>query len=190
MPALDPVYISVDVETAGPNPNNYALLSIGACRVDQPEISFYLELQPDRDSSDTLALEISGLDLKQLEADGVPALEAMLAFETWVLAQKPAQGQIVLVAFNAPFDWMFIADYFHRYLGRNPFGHRALDIKALYMGKLGVAWEQTGMAAVSQSLGTPLRLSHNALEDARDQARIFKALMETERKKPENEEIL
>ncbi len=41
----------------------------------------------------------------------------------------------MFVALNAPFDWMFVADAFWRYLGRNPFGPSALDIKALYLGR-------------------------------------------------------
>ena len=31
--AFDETYISVDIETAGPNPSQYSLLSIGACSV-------------------------------------------------------------------------------------------------------------------------------------------------------------
>ena len=27
---------------------------------------------------------------------------------------------------------MFVNDYFHRFLGRNPFGHAALDLKAFF----------------------------------------------------------
>ena len=38
--------ISVDVETAGPNPSQYSLLSIGACLVDEPDQKFYIELTP------------------------------------------------------------------------------------------------------------------------------------------------
>ena len=35
-------YISVDIETAGPNPSQYAMLSIGACLVCEPQRTFYL----------------------------------------------------------------------------------------------------------------------------------------------------
>ena len=55
----------------------------------------------------------------------------------------------MFVALNAPFDWMFINDYFHRYLGANPFGHSALDIKAYYMGLSGVTWSETSMKHIS-----------------------------------------
>jgi hypothetical protein len=40
------VFISVDVETAGPIPGDYSLLSIGACVVDEPSQTFSCELQP------------------------------------------------------------------------------------------------------------------------------------------------
>jgi uncharacterized OsmC-like protein len=30
---IDPGYVSVDVETSGPNPAGYSLMSIGACLV-------------------------------------------------------------------------------------------------------------------------------------------------------------
>jgi ribonuclease T len=178
MDASDTVLISIDVETAGPNPSDYAMLSIGACRIDQPDIAFYIELCPDREKIDPTALAISGLDPARLQEQGSPPGEAMQAFEAWVTQQTPAGGQAIFVAFNAPFDWMFIADYFHRYLGRNPFGHRALDIKAYYMGRSGASWDRTTMADVTRELGLSISLSHNALEDARDQARIFRTLQQ------------
>lgn len=39
-------YICVDVETAGPSPGQYSLLSIGACTVFEAQSSFYIELKP------------------------------------------------------------------------------------------------------------------------------------------------
>ena len=177
MPLKDSVYISVDVETAGPNPSDYAMLAIGACRIDQPEVSFYLEMCPDKEKIEPSALEISGLDFEDLQEEGTAPREAMQHFDTWLQQQAPSGEELIFVAFNAPFDWMFVADYFHRYLGRNPFGHRALDMKALYMGLEGAAWGETSMADVTRKLGITIQLTHNALKDALDQARIFKILM-------------
>ena len=48
---------------------------------------------------------------------------------------------------------MFVADYFHRCGVPNPFGHAALDIKALYMGVTGEPWERTSFAAVAARFG-------------------------------------
>jgi ribonuclease T len=177
MHAVKTVYISVDIETAGPNPSDYAMLAIGACRTDQPDVSFYVELKPDRDAIHPSALEISGLDFDRLKREGIPPRDAMQAFERWLLEQTPGHESLIFVAFNAAFDWMFVADYFHRYLSHNPFGHRALDIKALYMGVHGVDWEATSMADVTRKLGITIQLTHNARKDALDQAFIFNTLI-------------
>ena len=62
----------------------------------------------------------------------------------------------MFVGFNAPFDWMFVNEYFHRHLGRNPFGHVAVDIKAYAMGRDGCTFADTSLARlVARYGGTP-----------------------------------
>lgn len=170
-------YVSVDVETAGPNPSRYSLLSIGACLVCDPERAFYVELQPVNENITNEALAVSGLSLEELAAHGLPPAEAMSRFEAWVETEVPAGEQPIFVAFNAPFDWMFVSDYFHRFLGRNPFGHAALDLKAFYMGLTGVPWEETTMRYVSARYLDDQRLTHHALRDAQDQAELFRKML-------------
>ncbi|MFH1330220.1 MAG: 3'-5' exonuclease [Actinomycetota bacterium] len=170
-------YISVDVETAGPAPCAYSLLSLGACLVDDPERTFYAELQPARLKTDPAALAVSGLTLEHLAAHGLPPGEAMSRFAAWVGEVTPPGGRPVFVAFNAPFDWMFVADYFRRFEVPNPFGHAALDIKALYMGATGEPWERTTFAAVAAHVGLSPQLPHHALEDALVQAEAFRRLV-------------
>jgi ribonuclease T len=173
---FDETYISVDVETAGPNPSQYSLLSIGACSVSDPENNFYIELQPLNDKLLPEAFAIHQLSLKALKSNGVPPPEAMAKFDTWLSGVGPEERKPVFVAFNAPFDWMFISDYFHRFLGHNPFGHSALDMKAFYMGLHGSSWKNTAMNRVAIDYLEGRQISHNALEDARDQAQIFTRL--------------
>ena len=181
MPEGNEFYICVDVETAGPNPADFALLSIGACTVFEPEQTFYIELKPTSNRFSKEALEVNGLSLKELKVSGIPAKDAMRQFDDWLQRVLPENGMPVFVAFNAPFDWMFINSYFHRYLGSNPFGHSALDIKAYYMGKTGLAWSETSMRHVSTKLLKEKHLTHNALHDAQDQAEIFYLLMKPDR---------
>ena len=171
------IMICVDVETAGPVPSRYAMLSIGACLVMEIQKSFYIELIPDRDEVQPEALAISGLDMDALRNNGTEPAEAMRAFANWVASVAPPPARPVFVAFNTPFDWMFINDYFHRYLGENPFGHSALDIKAYYMGQFGTRWEDTSMQRISSFFLEERHLTHNALRDARDQAEIFQKIM-------------
>lgn len=172
-----PLYISVDVEVAGPNPSDYSLLSIGACLVHQPQVGVYIELQPVSDRYTEEAQQVSGLSLERLRDSGLPPEGAMASLEEWVLAVLPAGSTPVFAGFNAPFDWMFVCDYFHRYLGRNPFGHAALDIKALYMGVTGAEWLDTSFRALAERYRLEPKLTHNALADAQDQAVLMQHVL-------------
>lgn len=170
-------YISVDVETAGPIPSRYALLSIGACLVDRPEEGFYVELAPELDAVAPGALDITGLSMEQLAQEGEHPQLALERFAAWIDHVTPEGEVPVFVGFNAPFDWMFIADYSIRHLGANPFGHSGLDIKAFYAGRTGSSWARTSMKYLSPLYLGGARLSHNALGDARDQAALFRAIL-------------
>lgn len=172
-----PAYISVDVETAGPTPDQFALLSIGACTVIQPRQTFYVEIQPDRDAVDPQAIAVHGLSMETLRRNGLPPEEALLKFEAWIHQVVPPPRKPIFMAFNAPFDWMFINTYFMRYLKRNPFGHSALDIKAFYMGLSGQPWANTSGSRLHRLFREADGLTHHALQDALDQAILFENML-------------
>jgi DNA polymerase III epsilon subunit-like protein len=174
-------YIVIDIEASGPNPSQYSMLSIGACTVSEPRHTFYVEIQPDKDAFTEDAMAVSGLSMEQLAAEGLPPARAMQEFAAWLDGAVPKGVQPVFAAFNAPFDWMFVNDYFHRYLGYNPFGHAALDIKAYYMGLHGVAWGETTLRKVSHRHTGQRELTHHALSDAIDTAEILEAMLSYER---------
>ena len=177
MHKADEIYFSVDIETAGPHPGRYAMLSIGACLANDLTQGFYCELQPDSPEYDPEALAVHGLSMDKLAAEGLPPRQAMQSFADWVASFLSEGARPIFLAFNAPFDWMFINEYFHRYLGSNPFGHVALDIKAYYMG----FHRLTAVGSVREDLQmrypSERSLTHNALEDARDQARLYQKLI-------------
>lgn len=177
-------YISVDVETAGPTPRRHALLAIGACTLDTPQRTFYAELKPTHPDFTAEALAVSGLSLEDLHANGLEPAEAMQRFAAWLDEVTPPGNKPVFVAFNAPFDWMFVNEYFHTHLGYNPFGHAALDIKAYYMGMAGVAWRETAMHFIGKRYLEQEQLTHNALQDAQDQGEIFRRLLAERRPGP------
>jgi DNA polymerase III epsilon subunit-like protein len=90
------VWISVDVETSGPTPATGSLLAIGACRVDDPDIGYYVELQPLVDRPWGEAEErVHGLSRDHLERHGLPRREAVGLFATWIgeqVAAAPSAG--------------------------------------------------------------------------------------------------
>lgn len=175
-------YISVDVETSGPVPGIYSLLSIGACLVSEPTQSIYLELQPDGLTHDPEAVAVTGLDLAKLKTEGLPPKEALLKLERWLQKTCPVGKKAIFVGLNAPFDWSFINYYFHKYSGENPFGFTAIDMKAYYMGLTDCLWKDTKSSLMATHLKPKNTPNHNALDDALFQAELFALMLSANRK--------
>lgn len=175
------IFISVDVEAAGPIPGEFSLLSIGACDAYDDTRSFSVELKPISNNFDPKALEVTGLSLEELAERGETPEAAMSAFGAWASGLAGGDGTLVFVGFNAPFDWSFINYYFYRYTGSNLFGFTALDIKALYMGATGSSWSDTRSSQIAKHLGPKRRGDHDALHDARYQAELFRLVRAIER---------
>ena len=168
------VFISVDVETAGPIPGEFSLLSIGACLVYDTSTTFECQLKPISDYADPKALEVSGLSLETLCRTGVEPVQAMTQFTDWIGDATGPDADPVFVGFNAPFDWSFVNYYLHRFTGVNPFGFTALDIKALWMGISGCSWADTRSSSMAKRLQPTTRGNHDALHDAQYQAELFR----------------
>ena len=176
------VLISVDVEASGPSPSTGCLIAIGACPVDDGANGFYVEVSPVPGvpwHADTEA--VHGLTQTYLALNGSEPVTAMTRFAEWI-ASAAGDARPVMVGFNAAFDWMFVADYFHRYLGRNPFGISAMDLKAVYLGRFHVAkWSETTKQHITSQLPVALPHTHNALDDARMQAELARAVLAFDR---------
>jgi DNA polymerase III epsilon subunit-like protein len=172
----DEIYISVDIETAGPIPAEYSMLSLGASVVGQPKKQFYMEFKPINYNFVPAALEISRFDLETLSETGESPESAMKKFAKWI-KQTASQSKPVFVGFNAGFDWSFVNWYFHKFTGKNPFGFSALDIKAYYMGGSGCKWSETTSSQLPDGFKPTQLPTDNALDDAIAQGEIFSKLI-------------
>ena len=175
------VFISIDVETAGPIPGEYSMLSIGACLVSDPTVTFARELKPINQNADPAAIEVSGLSLERLQETGTAPDAAMSQFRDWI-SDVAGHGAPVFVGFNAPFDWSFVNYYFHRFSGANPFGFTALDIKALWMGVAGCSWADTRSSRIAEQVHPELQGDHDALHDAQYQAELLRLILAERRR--------
>lgn len=177
------VFISVDVESDGPIPGDYSMLSFGAVLVYDLDACFYRELKPMSENfdPDTVAfLKRHGLDREKLTMSGADSALAMREFADWIRKVCGQDGRPVFVAFNATYDWMFVHWYLMHFVGQNPFGISGLDIKAYYMGARGTHyWSETIKRKFDKRFRPdPKELphTHNALDDAKEQAEIFRRL--------------
>jgi DNA polymerase III epsilon subunit-like protein len=125
-------FFIVDVEADGPIPAEYSMVSFGAVLFEGSlDRSFYGQTRPICERFLPEALAISGFSREQHLGFDDPAT-VMQAFAAWL--DEHSKGRAVFVSDNLAFDWQFINYYFHRFVGRNPFGFSGRRIGDLYAG--------------------------------------------------------
>ena len=128
-------YIMVDVESDGPIPGDYSMISFGAILVnDQLDTHFYGRLRPISDKFIPEALSVSGHTREETLGFDDPRT-VMEDFGAWL--QGLGAKNLVFISDNNGFDWMFVCWYFHHFTGRNPFGHSSQNLGSLYKGVVG-----------------------------------------------------
>lgn len=156
-------YVIVDVESDGPIPAEFSMVCFGAVIFREPfNQTFYGKTRPVSDRFDPEALAISGFTREQHLAFDEPKI-VMEEFAAWL--EENCSGRPVFVSDNPAFDWQFINYYFHRFLGRNPFGFSGRRIGDLYAGLMKDAskageWKKYRITAHT----------HNPVDDARGNA--------------------
>jgi DNA polymerase III epsilon subunit-like protein len=125
-------YIVVDVESDGPIPHQYSMISFGAVILDSTlDKTFYGKVKPVSPFWIPEALAVSGFSRQQHENFDEP-LKVMQEFLQWI--KVSSLGKPVFISDNVAFDWQWINYYFHFYLKENPFGFSGRRISDLYCG--------------------------------------------------------
>lgn len=182
------VYFSADVETDGPIPGPYSMLSLGIAlagtfdgkKFERPvkPVTFYRELKPISDEFQPDALAINGLDRSRLTSEGNDPERAMSDASRWIESLS-SEGEPVLVAYPLSFDWTWLYWYFMKFTNHSPFNHsRCFDIKTAYAVKARVPVSGAGRTKLPSHLLPPTPHTHNALDDALEQAEIFARVFE------------
>lgn len=184
------VYFSADVETDGPIPGPYSMLSLAlvpagtfdGSKFERPasyERHFYAELKPISQEFEPEALQVNGLDRQRLVREGKEPAEVMTAASRWV-REIAGPARPVLAAYPLSFDWAWLYWYFVRFSADgSPFNHSScFDIKTAYAVKAGVPIAEAGRANLAPPLQSLRAHSHHALEDAVEQAEIFANIFE------------
>lgn len=186
------VYFSADVETDGPIPGPFSILSFAlvyagsfdAKRFERPkeyQRTFYKELRPISDSFEPEALRVNGIDRTRLCLEGEPPEIAMTEACRWIKKIAGA-GRPVLVAYPLSFDWTWLYWYFVRFSAEgSPFDYsRCFDIKTALAVKGAIPISEAGRSRLHPSLRSRHAHTHHALDDAIEQAEIFANVFEWE----------
>jgi hypothetical protein len=124
-------YIMVDVETDGPIPGDYSMISLGAVLVSDLGQTYYGQFKPISDQFIPEALNVSGHSREET-LNFEDSKVVMERFDTWV--SSVCKDRPIFISDNNGFDWMFVCWYFHHFLGRNPFGFSSQNLGSLYKG--------------------------------------------------------
>lgn len=186
------VYFSADVETDGPIPGPFSMLSFALIyagrfdgsrfeRPDSYDVSFYRELKPISDEFEFEALRVNGLDRQRLCQEGTDPVLAMTEASQWINSIA-GKGRPVLVAYPLSFDWTWLYWYFVRFSAqKSPFNHSlCFDIKTAFAVKAGIPISDSGRSNLLPSLRGQRAHTHHALDDAIGQAEIFANVFEWE----------
>lgn len=157
-------YIVVDVESDGPVPPIFSMVCFGAIVVE-PSLSktFYRNTKPISNYWNEDALAISGFSREEHVKFGDPE-KAMIDFAEWI--KENSIGHPIFVSDNLAYDWQWINYYFHRYLGKNPFGYSGRRIGDMYCG----------LVKDSRARWKHLRKTvhtHNPVDDAKGNAEVM-----------------
>ena len=124
-------YIAVDIESDGESPANGSMVCFGAVLVSDTTKTFYGQTKPITNVWNPESLAISGFSREEHEKFDNPK-EVMQNFADWLY--NTSKGKPVFISDNLAFDWQWINYYFHKYLGKNPFGFSGRRIGDLYCG--------------------------------------------------------
>ena len=164
------IFIMVDIEADGPIPGDYSMLSFGAVVVEKGlKLTFQATLRPISEKFVPEALAVGHYTREQTLEFGDPK-QAMEEFARWLAGL--GEQKFWFVSDNNGFDWMFIAWYFHHFLGTNPFGHSSTNLGSPYKGLV----KDTGKTF--KHLRNEA-LTHDPLEDAVANAEVMLLLRET-----------
>lgn len=186
------VYFSADVETDGPIPGPYSMLSFALVyagtfdgqHFDRPRDharQFYRELKPISKDFQPEALQVNGLDRQKLCREGAAPESAMVEAYDWI-AGLAGTSKPVLVAYPLSFDWSWLYWYFIRFCSKgSPFNHSlCFDMKTAFAVKASLPISEAGRSKILPSLLPHRGHTHHALDDAIEQAEIFANLFQWE----------
>jgi len=179
------IYFSVDVETNGPIPADFSMLSFGAAAynddgtfLDTFERNLE-DLDGAKEDADTMAWWATQPEAWELcQKNKVNPFDAMTDFTKWIDDTcERFNGKAVFLAYPAGFDFTFIYWYFMHFTGRCPFSFNSLDIKSYGMAMLGTPFKETTKRAFPNRWKSKRRHTHEAIEDALGQGELFVAML-------------
>ena len=172
-----------DLECTGLEPERHEIIQIARVVIDTvkktmiPGLTTSEYIQPTRwDQRDHLAMEVNGLTIEKLQAEGISAKLALEDFGRGV-----NWSETVLAAWGADFETKFLRDAFRRIDRVVPFTFKVIDVRSLGhlpRARLGLR-DYLGLREACDYYSVPFDIGkdHDALYDATKTAELALALL-------------
>lgn len=174
------LFISCDIETDGPIPAKYSMLSFGAAAFYEENLIDTFErnletLDGAIQNPDTMAWwETQPEAWNACRENLVHPKDAMNDFTEWVHKLETQFGaKAVFLAYPAGFDFTFLYWYLINFIGYSPFSFSALDIKSYAMAVLKTPFRETNKRNFPKRWKSNQKHNHIAVSDAIEQGKLF-----------------
>lgn len=201
------VTFSLDVEASGPTPGPWWMCSFGVCRTDDVQVGFTRRLKPlvvpgISRPDDPAALDVVARGLPDLpppagdpaaraaavraffQRQGVDPTQALRELRAWI-AEQAGAARPMLVGSPITYDFMWLYWYWWYLLEEKPpFGFAGLDLRSYFMGAHGVGPQAASKQAYRRAYPNDLPHTHDPLDDAREQGRLWADMVSGRRRRP------
>lgn len=180
------IYFSTDIESDGPIPGEYSMLSFASAAydIDKNLISTFeanLKTLPGaKQHPDTMDWWMKPSQLKAWDThrqNTVDPEEAITEYLEWVAEVTGRRNTPVFVAYPAGFDFTFMYWYMMKFAGECPFSFAALDVKTLAMAMTKKGYREVSKKKLPKRWFDDLPHTHRALDDAIEQGALFINMM-------------
>jgi len=131
--------VVIDVESDGPCPHQYSMISLGAVVCDDDgkfDQTFKALFSPISNIWIPEALAISSITREQHQ-EYPSYIDSTWKFYDWLIDLKKKYNSLTMWSDNPAYDWQWVNYYLHTYCKRNPLGFSARRIGDLYCGVKG-----------------------------------------------------
>ena len=184
------LFAHFDIEADGPSPAFNNMISIGIVftntdgKVVDEFLGDFKPLLNHPEDADTMKHfwyrdENNRAELKRIQENAKDAMETMDDLNNFL--KKLKAKRINWVARPAAYDWQWLNYYFHLYKNENPkaipIGFKAIcarTMRDVYQAQFGVGRKE--MEKIAKKWAGDESMTHNPLDDARFQAKVYHAL--------------
>jgi len=190
---MNEIYVSVDIESDGPIPGDNSMLSIGSAAYAESGLlisTFSANIMPLQAAvQNPVTMDFWSKQPKaweELQKERLAPGIVMHQYLAWLqkLSTDP-DTTLVFVAYPAVFDFAYVHWYLIHFVGIDPFGFSALDLKTYAMATLNLKFSQTYKSNMPKEWLNRNHPPHVALADAIEQGEMFFAIRQAIQKSSE-----